>query len=131
MENAHSKESEDVLSNFGVTEETGLSQEQVKNNLDKYGFNGEGDNKWMDGWPGGWVGWSAGVEVNEVIEELQDGGVLEEEEEEEEEKTLGGEMEKHRGRKIVCLTRWNGWKRHLGMKKEQEEEEEREKWGDW
>ena len=39
MENAHIKESEDVLSHFGVTEETGLSPEQVKNNLDKYGFN--------------------------------------------------------------------------------------------
>lgn len=55
MENAHIKESVDVLSHFGVTEEIGLSPEQVKKNLDKYGFNGEGEKeKKMDGWmPGG------------------------------------------------------------------------------
>uniref|UniRef100_A0A672F1T1 Calcium-transporting ATPase n=1 Tax=Salarias fasciatus TaxID=181472 RepID=A0A672F1T1_SALFA len=39
MENAHIKESPDVLSYFGVTEDTGLSPEQVKKNLEKYGFN--------------------------------------------------------------------------------------------
>lgn len=49
MENAHMKESEDILSHFGVTEETGLSPEQVKKNLDKYGFNGEGEKT------GGWM----------------------------------------------------------------------------
>lgn len=43
MENAHTKESGDVLSYFGVTEDTGLSPDQVKRNLDKYGFNGEGE----------------------------------------------------------------------------------------
>lgn len=59
MENAHIKESADVLSYFGVTEDTGLSPEQVKKNLDKYGFNGEGE-KEMDGWPEGTVGWSFG-----------------------------------------------------------------------
>lgn len=54
MENAHIKETGDVLSYFGVTEDTGLTPEQVKKNLSKYGFNGEGDaqtvkNGWMDG----------------------------------------------------------------------------------
>ncbi|PWA33265.1 hypothetical protein CCH79_00013595 [Gambusia affinis] len=39
MENAHSKESAEVLAYFGVTEETGLPPEQVKKNLEKYGFN--------------------------------------------------------------------------------------------
>ncbi|TWW69606.1 Sarcoplasmic/endoplasmic reticulum calcium ATPase 1 [Takifugu flavidus] len=39
MENAHTKESGDVLAHFGVTEDTGLSPEQVKKNLSKYGFN--------------------------------------------------------------------------------------------
>uniref|UniRef100_A0A671U0U5 Calcium-transporting ATPase n=1 Tax=Sparus aurata TaxID=8175 RepID=A0A671U0U5_SPAAU len=39
MENAHIKESEDVLSYFGVTEETGLSPDQVNKNLSKYGYN--------------------------------------------------------------------------------------------
>ena len=51
MENAHIKESDDVLAYFGVTEETGLSPEQVKKNLDKYGHNGEGE-KEMDGMDG-------------------------------------------------------------------------------
>lgn len=45
MENAHTKESVDVLSYFGVTEDTGLSPEQVKKNLSKYGYNGEGKKK--------------------------------------------------------------------------------------
>lgn len=72
MENAHTKESGDVLAHFGVTEDTGLSPEQVKKNLSKYGFNGEGGrgrgDGWMDegrkeacevadwwnGWKGGW-----------------------------------------------------------------------------
>lgn len=51
MENAHTKETEDVLSYFGVTEDTGLSPEQVKKNLSKYGYNGEGEKvtkRWMD-----------------------------------------------------------------------------------
>uniref|UniRef100_A0AAX7SZJ7 Calcium-transporting ATPase n=1 Tax=Astatotilapia calliptera TaxID=8154 RepID=A0AAX7SZJ7_ASTCA len=39
MENAHTKESEDVLAYFGVTEDTGLSPEQVKKSLEKYGYN--------------------------------------------------------------------------------------------
>uniref|UniRef100_A0A665V5B5 Calcium-transporting ATPase n=1 Tax=Echeneis naucrates TaxID=173247 RepID=A0A665V5B5_ECHNA len=39
MENAHTKESSDVLSHFGVTEEIGLSPEQVEKNLNKYGYN--------------------------------------------------------------------------------------------
>lgn len=49
MENAHSKESAEVLAHFGVTEDTGLSPDQVKRNLEKYGFNGEGE-KEVDGW---------------------------------------------------------------------------------
>lgn len=48
MENAHTRESADVLSYFGVTEDTGLSPEQVKKNLDKYGFNGEGEKEMDD-----------------------------------------------------------------------------------
>lgn len=53
MENAHTKESGEVLSYFGVTEETGLSPEQVKKSLTKYGFNGEGEKekkRRLDGW---------------------------------------------------------------------------------
>lgn len=55
MENAHIKETGDVLSYFGVTEDSGLTPDQVKKNLSKYGFNGEGDAqlvmaRWMDGW---------------------------------------------------------------------------------
>lgn len=50
MENAHTKESGDVLAHFGVTEDTGLSPEQVKKNLSKYGFNGEGERGRGDGW---------------------------------------------------------------------------------
>lgn len=41
MENAYAKETAEVLSYFGVTEDTGLSPDQVKKSLDKYGFNGE------------------------------------------------------------------------------------------
>lgn len=49
------KESPDVLSHFGVTEEIGLSPEQFKKNLDKYGYNGEGDTEaWLDGWVERW-----------------------------------------------------------------------------
>lgn len=53
MENAHTKESGDVLAHFGVTEDTGLSPEQVKKNLSKYGFNGEGERGRGDGWMDG------------------------------------------------------------------------------
>lgn len=41
MENAHTKSSTEVLDNFGVNENTGLTQEQVKVNFEKYGPNGE------------------------------------------------------------------------------------------
>ncbi len=54
MENAHTKESPDVLSYFGVTEDTGLSPDQVKKNLDKYGFNGEGETEKKYGWMYAW-----------------------------------------------------------------------------
>jgi len=41
MENAHTKSTSEVLANFGVNENTGLTLEQVKNNFEKYGPNGE------------------------------------------------------------------------------------------
>lgn len=41
MENAHTKGPAECLSYFGVNENTGLSPEQFKKNLDKYGYNGE------------------------------------------------------------------------------------------
>lgn len=41
MENAHTKSASEVLDNFGVNENTGLTVEQVKVNLEKYGANGE------------------------------------------------------------------------------------------
>lgn len=41
MENAHTKSATEVLDYFGVNENTGLTQEQVKVNLEKYGLNGE------------------------------------------------------------------------------------------
>ncbi|KAG1926513.1 sarcoplasmic/endoplasmic reticulum calcium ATPase 3 isoform X1 [Pimephales promelas] len=39
MENAHTKSTSEVLANFGVNENTGLTLEQVKNNFEKYGPN--------------------------------------------------------------------------------------------
>ncbi|XP_013918957.1 PREDICTED: sarcoplasmic/endoplasmic reticulum calcium ATPase 1, partial [Thamnophis sirtalis] len=39
MENAHAKTMEECLAYFGVSEHTGLSPEQVKKNLEKYGPN--------------------------------------------------------------------------------------------
>uniref|UniRef100_A0A5K3FGT0 Calcium-transporting ATPase n=1 Tax=Mesocestoides corti TaxID=53468 RepID=A0A5K3FGT0_MESCO len=39
MENAHCRKAEDVLAYFNVDEETGLSDEQVKRNSEKYGLN--------------------------------------------------------------------------------------------
>lgn len=50
MENAHTKGPAECLSYFGVNENTGLSPEQFKKNLDKYGFNGESRGE------GGWDG---------------------------------------------------------------------------
>src|SRR4029434_6790507 len=41
MENAHEQETADCLSHFSVSESTGLSLEQVKTNLEKFGYNGE------------------------------------------------------------------------------------------
>ena len=41
MENAHTKSTTEVLENFGVNENTGLTLEQVKTHLEKYGPNGE------------------------------------------------------------------------------------------
>uniref|UniRef100_A0A4W5K1A3 Calcium-transporting ATPase n=1 Tax=Hucho hucho TaxID=62062 RepID=A0A4W5K1A3_9TELE len=39
MDNAHTKSASEVLENFGVNENTGLTLEQVKSNLEKYGPN--------------------------------------------------------------------------------------------
>lgn len=41
MENAHTKSASEVLANFGVNENTGLTLEQVKINFERYGPNGE------------------------------------------------------------------------------------------
>uniref|UniRef100_A0A8C5R3F7 Calcium-transporting ATPase n=1 Tax=Leptobrachium leishanense TaxID=445787 RepID=A0A8C5R3F7_9ANUR len=41
MENAHMKNTEECLAYFGVNETTGLSQDLVKRNFDKYGPNGK------------------------------------------------------------------------------------------
>lgn len=40
MENTHTKSATEVLDNFDVNENTGLTLEQVKANLDSYGPNG-------------------------------------------------------------------------------------------
>lgn len=47
MENAHTKGPAECLAYFGVNENTGLSPDQFKKNLEKYGYNGE--NGGMDG----------------------------------------------------------------------------------
>ena len=41
MENAHTKNPAECLAYFGVNEHHGLSPDQFKKNLDKYGYNGE------------------------------------------------------------------------------------------
>lgn len=41
MEDAFSKTSEEILKHFGVSENLGLSQEEVKKNRLKYGPNGK------------------------------------------------------------------------------------------
>lgn len=41
MEAAHSKTTEECLAYFGVSETTGLSSDQVKRHLEKYGPNGK------------------------------------------------------------------------------------------
>lgn len=41
MEAAHSKTTEECLAYFGVSETTGLSPDQVKRHLEKYGPNGK------------------------------------------------------------------------------------------
>uniref|UniRef100_A0A8C8M8W6 Calcium-transporting ATPase n=1 Tax=Oncorhynchus tshawytscha TaxID=74940 RepID=A0A8C8M8W6_ONCTS len=41
MENAHAKDSEEVVSYFGVNQTTGLTPEQFKKNLARYGHNGK------------------------------------------------------------------------------------------
>lgn len=41
MENAHTKSATEVLDNFGVNENTGLTLEQVRAQLERYGPNGE------------------------------------------------------------------------------------------
>lgn len=49
MENAHAKTPVECLAYFSVNENTGLSPDQFKKNLDKYGFNGESSGI-GDGW---------------------------------------------------------------------------------
>lgn len=41
MEAAHSKTTEECLAYFGVSETTGLTPDQVKRHLEKYGPNGK------------------------------------------------------------------------------------------
>lgn len=41
MENAHCRKVEDVLAYFNVDEDTGLSEDQVKRQTEKYGLNGK------------------------------------------------------------------------------------------
>lgn len=41
MENSHIKTPAECLTYFGVNENTGLSPDQFKKNLEKYGYNGE------------------------------------------------------------------------------------------
>lgn len=41
MENAHTKAPAECLAHFGVNENTGLTPDQFKKNLDKFGYNGE------------------------------------------------------------------------------------------
>lgn len=41
MEDAFTKEPAEVVAHFGVNSESGLTPEQFKKQLDKYGFNGE------------------------------------------------------------------------------------------
>jgi len=41
MELAYTKPVEEVCAYFGVDEETGLNEEQIKKNRDKYGPNGK------------------------------------------------------------------------------------------
>lgn len=43
MEDAHTKTPAECLAHFTVSETTGLSPDQVKKNLAKYGYNGEID----------------------------------------------------------------------------------------
>lgn len=54
MENAHTKGPAECLAYFGVNEKTGLSLDQFKKNLEKYGYNGE--RAGHQGW-----GWGLGV----------------------------------------------------------------------
>lgn len=55
MEAAHSKSTEECLSYFGVSETTGLTPDQVKRHLEKYGPNGkypsEGRLPWLPSHP--------------------------------------------------------------------------------
>jgi len=49
MENAHTQKPEDCLAYFGVNENTGLSPDQFKKNLEKFGHNGESPGIWDGG----------------------------------------------------------------------------------
>ncbi|KAL7857379.1 hypothetical protein SRHO_G00162780 [Serrasalmus rhombeus] len=50
MEDAHTKTPEEVVAFFGVHETSGLTPDQVKKNLAKYGHNGESKSmSWVNG----------------------------------------------------------------------------------
>lgn len=58
MEAAHSKSTEECLSYFGVSETTGLTPDQVKRHLEKYGPNGKYPSEeklvWLPSYPCLW-----------------------------------------------------------------------------
>lgn len=58
MENAHTKGPAECVAHFGVNENTGLSPDQFKKNLDKYGYNGE---------RAGHQGWGLGLQSSSVV----------------------------------------------------------------
>lgn len=61
MENAHTKGPAECLAYFGVNEKTGLSLDQFKKNLEKYGYNGE---------RAGHQGWGWGCHSSLVLRKL-------------------------------------------------------------
>lgn len=65
MENAHTKVPAECLAYFGVSENTGLTPDQFKKNLDKYGYNGE--RAGHQGWGGDGVGGLFGNKATESV----------------------------------------------------------------
>lgn len=58
MENSHTKGPAECVAYFGVNEKTGLTPDQFKKNLDKYGYNGESV---------GHQGWGLGLQSSSVV----------------------------------------------------------------